>query len=190
MALVLKTAPASEPVSLNETKLHCRVDHNTEDTLITNLITAARIYCEKQQNRAFITQTWYLYLDRFPNKDYIDIPLPPLQSVTSVLYYSTDDTENTLLTDDYDVDINSFVGRVHLKYGKTWPSEVLRPSNAVKIEIICGYGLAAAVPQNIKQAMLLLIAHWYGNRESVMVGAVSKPLEMAVDALLGFERVW
>jgi hypothetical protein len=38
--------------------------------------------------------------------------------------------------------------------------------------------------------MLLLIAHWYGNRESVLVGATSKPMEMAVDNLLGFERVW
>jgi uncharacterized phiE125 gp8 family phage protein len=190
MALKLKTAPAVEPISATEAKLHCRVDHTTDDTLITNLITAARIYCEKQQNRALVTQTWYLWLDKFPSKKYIDIPLPPLQSVASVLYYDTDDAEYTLSTEDYDVDINSFVGRVHLKYSKSWPTEVLRPSNAIVIEFICGYGLAAAVPQNVKQAMLLLIGHWYANRESVLVGSVSKPLEMAVDNLLGFERVW
>ncbi len=188
MGLKLKTAPTVEPVSLTEAKLHCRVDHTTEDTLITSLITTARIFCEKQQNRALITQTWEMYLDGFPCKDYIEIPLPPLQSVTSVTYYDTEDNPETFT--DFDTVTERFVGSIVLKYGKMWPQTILRPSNAVVVEFIAGYGLAVAVPQNVKQAMLLLIGHWYMNRESVMVGSVSKPLEMAVGALLGFERVW
>ena len=188
MGLKLKTAPTTEPITLAQAKLHCRVDHNDEDTLFDALIVAARQHCEGVQNRAYITQTWELWLDNFPNKDYIEIPLPPLQSVTSVTYYDTNDDDDTF--DDYDVDTNSFVGRIVLKYNKSWPYIILRPSNAVVIEFVAGYGNAAAVPQTVKQAMLLLISHWYANRETVLVGTVSRHIELAVDALLALEGVW
>jgi hypothetical protein len=51
---------------------------NTEDTLLTSLITAARRRAENFQNRAYLDQTWELWLDQFPSEDHIDIPLPPL----------------------------------------------------------------------------------------------------------------
>ena len=81
------TAPTTEPVTISEAKAHLRVDENVaeEDELIAAYIAAAREYCEGFQNRAYITQTWELWLDSFPDKDYIEIPLPPLQepSVTA-----------------------------------------------------------------------------------------------------------
>jgi len=50
-----------------------------EDTLISAQIAAARRYCESVQGRAYITQTWELWLDAWPDKDYIELPRPPLQ---------------------------------------------------------------------------------------------------------------
>ena len=79
MALKLSAAPALEPLSLKEVKLHLRVDSDEEDTLIQSLIAAARMDCEKFQNRAYITQTWELWMDSWPDKDFIELPLPPLQ---------------------------------------------------------------------------------------------------------------
>lgn len=79
MSLKISVAPVTEPVSLDEAKLHLRVDLTDEDTLIDTLIAAAREDCEKFQNRAYISQTWELWLDAFPSRNYIELPLPPFQ---------------------------------------------------------------------------------------------------------------
>lgn len=192
MAVKLITPPASEPVSVSEAKLHLRVDGADEDTLISGLITAARQYVEDYTQRALITQTWRLLLDEFPNGDTIHVPLPPLQSVNSVTYYDEDGALQTLPTTDYHVDPESAQGRVVLTDGKCWPTTQTRP-NAVTIEFVAGYGDAASVPQAIKQAILLLVAHWYEHREAVVIGTsgnVAKEAAFAVDALLTPYRVW
>ncbi|MEW5921571.1 MAG: head-tail connector protein [Bacillota bacterium] len=189
MALSLVTAPAVEPVDLASAKTHLRVDGTDEDVLITALITAAREYCEGFQNRACITQTWDLWLDSFPSEDYIRIPLPPLQSVASVKYYGTDNAEYTMAAADYFVDNKSEPGRLVLAYGKSWPSTTLRPVNGIVVRFTAGHGDATNVPQAIKQAMLLLIGHWYANREAVLTGSISKEIEFAVKSLLWMCRV-
>lgn len=48
----------------------------------------------------------------------------------------------------------------------------------------------ANVPRTVKNAMLLLIGHWYENREAAMTRTVSKDVEFSVDALLGIDRVY
>jgi uncharacterized phiE125 gp8 family phage protein len=171
---------------------------SVEDDLIESLITTAREDCESFQNRAYITQTWELWLDEFPSVDFIEIPLPPLQSVTSIKYY-TADTEATAYepgaetpvgTDTYFTDDKSEPGKVCLKHGKSWPSTTLRPHNGVCITFVAGYGDADDVPKAVKQAILLLIGHYYENREAVLtsgMNAVAVP--MAVESLLWKKRI-
>ena len=141
MNLNLVTPPTREPLSLSLIKEHLKVDSDfiADDNAIQGLITTARTYCEGAQNRAYLTQTWELWFDGWPSMRYIDMPLPPLQSVEYIRYYGSGDTEYTLDTDDYDVDAKGFVGRVALKYLKTWPTTTLRPSNAVTIRFVAGY---------------------------------------------------
>jgi uncharacterized phiE125 gp8 family phage protein len=159
-----------------------------EDTLLTRLITTARKFCEDFQNRAYITQTWYLWLDEWP--EYIEMPKSPLVSVTSVKYYDTSNTEATMTASDYYVDANSEPGRIVLAYGKTWPSTTLRQANGICVEFVCGYGATSSyVPTTFIQAMLLLISHWYENREALSEKPLS-PIPMAVDSLLWQERCY
>lgn len=191
MALKQTSAPATEPVTLEEIKLHLRVDTEDEDDWLTARITAARVFCEEFQRRGFITQTWELWLDAWPDKGYIEIPLPPLQSVTSVKYYDTDDTEATFSSDCYFVDSKSESGRIGLNYGEVWPSTTLRPMNGICVTFKAGYGDADDVPESVKQAMLLLIAHWYENRETVISsGAMPKEMPFSVEALLWQDRIF
>ena len=185
MALKLITPPATEPVTMEEAKAHLGVNHTESDNQITDLITSAREYCEGYQNRAYITQTWDLWLDDWPDKDHIYIPRPPLQSVTHVKYYGTDNTEYTMGAADYFVDDKNEPGRVALAYNKSWPTTTLRPANGVVAQFVAGYGLAASVPQKVKQAILLKIELDFDEHEPAETDSLLK----AIKRLLWLDRV-
>ena len=119
--------------------MHLRDTPDADDSLIAGYIAGVVPDAEGFLNRALLTSTWDLWLDDFPVKDYIELPYPPLQSVASVKYYDTDDTEYTMDSADYFVDTKSFKGRVFLVYGETWPSETLRPANGVVVRYVAGY---------------------------------------------------
>lgn len=191
MALVLTTPPASEPVSLVEAKAQCRVEISDDDDLIEGLIRSARQWAERFTRRAFITQQWMYVRDDWPqDADWFRIPLPPLQSVESVQYQVADGTLYTLSASDYTVDTISEPGRIALADGASWPSDDLYPVNGVRVQFTAGYGNQGSnVPQPIRQAILLLVGHWYENREAVTVGAVAREVPFAVEALLWPYRV-
>lgn len=164
----------------------------TEDDLVSALITAAREYCEGFTSRALATQTLEAYPPRFPCDNEIELPCPPLQSITSVKYTNSDGDETTMTENtDYIVDTERTVGRIVLPYAETWPTATLYTVNPIKIRYVAGYNDSNTIPKSIKQAMLLLIGHWYANREAVLVGqgTMSKEIEFAVKALLSMYRV-
>lgn len=189
MALVLITPPAVEPVDLLEAKLHLRVDGADDDALILSLIRAAREWCEHFTNRAFITQTWELWLDAWPAESVITIPLPPLQSVVSLKYLDEDGVEHTISSDDYVVDATSQPGRLALKSTAGWPSTALYPIGGVRLRFTVGYGNSANdVPECVRQAIRLLVGHWYENRENSTTANL-RQIPMAAEMLLWPLRV-
>lgn len=186
MGLTLVDVPSTEPVTLAEAKSHLRVTGADDDTLITALIVGARQATENFTHRALITQTWDLTLDAFP--DEITVPLPLLQSVTSISYIDGNGASQTLASTEYTVDAKSEPGRIVPAYGKSWP--VIRNIiNAVTVRFVAGHADAAAVPQAIKQALLLQIGHLYEHRESVNIGSSVTELPMASEYLLWPYRV-
>lgn len=164
------------------------MDGTSEDSLITSLIAAARDWCESFQNRAYVTQSWYLILESFPSDDYVEIPKPPLQSVASIKYYGTDNTEYTMTATDYFVDSDSERGRIVLAYNKSWPTTTLRPANGVIIEFTAGYGAASAVPEKIKAATKLILGHLYEHREEVVEKVLTK-VPTAAESLLWQDKI-
>jgi uncharacterized phiE125 gp8 family phage protein len=181
---------AAEPISLADAKLHLRLSETAEDALLARLITASREFCENITRRALATQIITAFLDDFPCRGYFELPRPPLQSVTSVKYKDSAGVETTMTPAiGYIVDAESNVGRVMLPYGCTWPSFVPYPVNPIRVEYIAGYCAANPIPESIKQAMLLLVGHWYTNREAT--GTATGQIELAVKALLGqFKAGW
>lgn len=191
MRLKLATPPASEPVSLAEAKEQLRIDHSDEDGFITGLIEAARLYFEEAARRAFITQTWRLSLDEWPDdSDEIELPRPPLQSVTSVVYTDEDGNATTWSTDDYIVDTDSEPGRIVLASNKNWPGVTLYPANPIQITFVAGYGNDSTdVPATYRQGIKLLIGHWYENREATVEATVKK-IPLAADSLIWLNRAY
>lgn len=186
---LLIEAPVVEPVSLEEAKLHLRVDHDEEDDIIGVMIQAARETAEQITGRSLATQTWEVALDAFPGGDQA-IPLanPRVQSIVSVTYTDTDGAAQTVDPDDYVLDADAMPGFVRAAVGFEWPA-TQAAANAVRVQFVSGYGdTAADVPAAIKAWMLLHIGTLYGNRESVVSGGVTS-LRFA-DTLLDRYKVW
>lgn len=184
MALKIAVEPAVEPVSLAEAKLHCRVDVTADDTLLSALVVAARRQAERILYRALVTQTWDLYRDAAPEEAWLEIPYPPLQSVSYVKYTPVSTgVAATYAAASYSVDAISEPGRLVLNSGYSWPSDELVVVNGFNVRFVAGYGAAAAVPQTIRHAILLMVGFWYEFREAV--GEVPKGI---VD-LLTLERM-
>lgn len=188
----ITTPPASEPISVAEAKLHCRVDHSTEDTPFAGWIETARIQCELIAQRSFITRTYTAYLDNWPYMTRFELPYPPLIGVTSLKYYDDQGSAAvTVSSSDYLVDVNSEPGRFALKSTATWPSVTLREINGVEMIYTAGYGTEAAdVPENYRNAMLLVIGHLYEHREGVIIeqGVTIADLPQGVYDLLLLDR--
>lgn len=182
---VRTVAPAVTPVSVAEARDHCRVDTNDEDVLISALVDAAVSHLDGHSGvlgRAMVTQTWRQDYPRFVNR--MRLPLGDLITVSSVTYYDADNAVQTLSTDIYTAFSDSVGPYLDLKPDQSWPSTYTR-EDAVRVTWTAGYGPAATdVPAAIRQAMLLMIGHWFENREASVVGVSVTDLPMAVNALL------
>lgn len=181
-------APAEEPITLTEAKLHLRVTGTAEDTLITSLIQAARERCEDVTMRSLVTRTYDAYLDCWPECGSVMLPYPPAASIVSVKYTDSTGTQGTMDSLDYYLAVAR--GQLVLGYGKSWPTAVLQPKEAIVIRYTAGYGAASAVPAWAKHAMKLLIGHWYMNREEVTTGTVGHQLPEAAATILRANRAF
>lgn len=168
--------------------------NTTDDPQLTMLIKSARRQAEAELGRHLITQTLEATFDKFPrycgdHRCDNNIKLPPLQSVTSISYVDTNGDSQTLASDQYVVDTKSQPARIRPAYGVTWPS-TRDQNNAVTVRFVAGYGAASAVPESIKQWMLVRIKHAHDNRGSVVIGANTSEFSYPyVDGLLDSERV-
>ena len=185
------TQPTIEPVTLAEAKQHLRVDSHEDDALIQGLARAAREWVEEYLDRTLILTQWTVRLDSFPYE--IELPRPPIATAgtataVTVTYTLGDDTTATLASNQYRVDRNSTPGVVRQLRAGTWPAN-LDDYNAVSVTYWAGYGANSSdVPAAIRHAMLMLIAFWYDNRSTVLVGSISKQLEFAVESLLSSQK--
>lgn len=184
--LELVTAATAYCITLDEAKVHLRVDGSHEDAEITRLIKTATRFVEREATRQMLATTYDLPVAGFwcgPLK----IPRPPLQSVTSVKYYDTSGTEQTLATSYYSVrKPEGMPGWIERLPDQSWPS-VDNREFPVTIRYVAGYASAEAVPMTYQHAILLLIGHWYENREASLVGTISKEAEFAVSNLINSE---
>lgn len=184
MALNQTVAPLVEPIGLEEIKGHLRIDIADDDIRLEDYISAARNWCEDFQARQLLTATWQLKLDAFPDEPWILVPLPPLQSVTSIQYLDQDNVLQTLPTSDYLVDAASEPGRICPAPDVTWPVTYEVP-NAITITFKAGYGDdPSKVPHVTRHGLRLLIGHWHEHRESVVLGTVATKIPKTVESCL------
>lgn len=188
MSLRLVTPAAAEIASLAEAKAHLRVLHDDDDAYITGLAGVAQDWLSGENNwlgRSVVEQGWELTLDRFPSGK-ICLPKPPLIEVTGVFYTPSNGGAEAEITDFREVDVGvSNGGYILPAKNSDWPMADGEPGS-VRIVFTAGY---AEVPTSVKHAALLMIGHWYENREAA-TGIKLSDLPLAVDALLYPYRNW
>ena len=165
-SLVRVSAPATAPISLAEAKTQMRVESSDDDSIIQRLIDAAVAFVDVQGalGKAMITQTWGQWLS--PNPSTVYLSLGPVQSVSAIKYYDVDGALQTATLADFNVFGTPNRISVSPKSGKAWPVTQMR-DDAIKIEYIIGYGsTSASVPETVRHALMMLVAHWYDMRET------------------------
>lgn len=188
MRLTLTTPPAELPIDLASAKKHCRVDHSDDDDLIEGLIGGVVSYLDGPSGvlgRAIMPQTWRLELEAWPGE--LSIPVEPVRDVT-VTYVDSAGVTQTIDPASYDlVQWPSFAA--------TWSFEadVVPPvlgddRYPVTFNIEAGFASAEDVEPGLKTLMLMLVAHWYENREAVVVGTITGELPLAASTLLARYR--
>ena len=184
----LVTAPATQPLTIKEVKAHLRVEHSDDDVLINTLIKTAVAFVDVTGalGKAMISQTWREWYA--PNPSQIVLSLGPVQSVSAIKYYDTDNALQTDTLSNYFVLGTSGRTTIKPKSGFTWPTAFVR-DDAIAIEYVIGYGDSAAdIPATVRQALLMLIAHYYENRENELIGTISKTIPFGFEALIDIER--
>lgn len=182
-----------EPITLSYAKQHSRalMDISDEDGLFVTWSRTARQVVEQITNRASVTQSWKFVASEWA--DEFTLPMAaPLQSITSVKYYAADGTLTTLSSSYYTTDTVSEPGRLVRAPNKAWPAlQGDRLSYQVEITYVAGWTSVASIPDPLKAAMLMLVAHYYENRGAVQlgVGLGAVTLPFAVDASVGPYKV-
>jgi hypothetical protein len=122
------------------------------------------------------------YYSKYTGLSQIVLPYPPLQSITHLKYYDTDNVQQTWSNTNYTV--GKFInqkGFIEIKDGVSTP-DLYNRSDAIEIKFECGYGSSASdVPQAIKQAILLIVGRMYELRED-SVSRLPKASEYILDS--------
>lgn len=174
-SLAVTSTDTAPVISLSEMKKHIRgVPGDDDDAIIADYIEQATEFVREYLKVSLRTQTLTLTMDGFYEGEEfdrwrslgggthtgsivdllggygsVDLPYPPIQSVTSVITYNRDNTSAVFSSANYRIDLRS--GRLYLNEGEVWPTD-LRDYDAVSIVYVAGYGVNN-IPEPIRGAI-------------------------------------
>lgn len=180
MPAYLLTAPVAEPLSLDDAKRFLRVEHDDDDATIAALIAAARSHVEALTRRALMTQSWRFVRDHWPEDGRIRLRTGPLQALAAARVIDAEGNAAAL-------DAGLFVVDRAADTLAALPWALPAPGRAagIELDVTLGFGTAAGdVPDVLRHAIRLLLAHWYENRGLVGIGQSVAMMPPTVAAML------
>lgn len=165
MSITIVTPPASEPVSLAEAKLFLRIDHTSEDALITTLIGAAREAVEAGCGRALITRRVRENLDIW-RRDAVNgalLSLGPVTNIVAVRLLADNGSQSVIDPERYRLEGGR--DRPRLVFPPGLPA-TLRSAGGIEVEYDAGFDdVAADLPLALRLATLQIVAALYEARQ-------------------------
>lgn len=177
-APVRTVAPSGTFIDMTTIRDHLRVTDAGEDAIVQTYIDAAHAHLDGYQGvlgRCILPQTWTFYARRFED---MDLPLPDAISAT-VTYLDEAMAAQTYAAANYQISPITTGTRFELLAGAESPAVADR-WDAVRIAVQFGM---TSVPAALRHAGMLLVGHWYMNREAVSDGAMAS-VPVAFDALI------
>lgn len=129
-------APVTEPVTLAEAKTYLKITYGTDDVLIGDLITAARVWCEEHIGQSIVKTNIGVTVNVV---NFIELPYGPVQDTTTIIAATLD--PKYILKGDFPA-ISGTKGQFEVRY-------------------LAGY---TNVPEWAKKAILARVAATYENR--------------------------
>lgn len=178
MIPILITGPAVEPVPLAEMKAWLRLDGTDEDGLVSALTTAARLLVEASVGRFLITQVWRVVRDVWPADGLVRAPYGPLAGLQMARIFDAQGAAQTLSADLFAVETAHEPGRLRVVGSPPAPG---RGREGIALDLILGYGPTPSdVPEVLRQAVRLLVAHWFENRGDGRRRDLTLPADVSV----------
>lgn len=177
MEWYIETPPTTEPITTEQARTYLRLDADVwevEASLALEMVAAAREYCENYCDRAFAEQQWRVDMDQLCE---LTLPGGVIQSVDSITYTDSEGAEQTVPVSVYTV---SHKGRLRLNNDQSWPDHTPGPES---VSIVYTVGVDS-IPNDVVQAMRMLMAHYFEERRTDVVGASAQELPMGVNSLL------
>lgn len=184
MRIETLTMPASEPLLLDEIKNHLRLDGDADDVGLGTLLRAAREMVESQLGLCLTSRSLALYLDAWPGSmgrmpwwqgvasgsmaafarmaEYLPLPVRPVSSLGIIRVYDADGVSTVWDATHYG--LRPGLEPALYRTGGSWPTPG-RTLDGIRIELTAGFGDSwNDVPADIRQALLMLVAHLFENR--------------------------
>jgi uncharacterized phiE125 gp8 family phage protein len=179
------------------------VESHPDDQLLRDALEAAVDMAEEFTGLTLALTTYEMALDDFPCMPHgrwgmsaadrlaaqaIELPRPPFIAI--VEFVASDDSDGGVDPATYTLDDFSALAR--LIPVSAWPTGT-PATNRIRVRWLAGYGDssdgAQPLPAAIRQALLMLVAHWYENRAAVAIGSAAGEMPIGVQDLLRPKRV-
>lgn len=181
--LLVVTAPPDPLITLSEAKDHLEIDHTDRDTYITSLVAAASSMLDGYDGmvgKAIGDQRVTVSFREPSDVSHIDLAVYPVKSIVSVTYYDTSNVEQSLNVFDFKLVSDEDYAYIEVNDNVTMPAAYDR-ADAYTFELQCGF---SETPEPIKQAVKLIVGHWFNNREAASERSI-KAIYFAIDAIVG-----
>lgn len=172
MSASLVSRSTVEPINLQQAKDHLRLETDDEDALVTRLITSCRLELEKWLKVAFVTQAWRVLVDVFDTPVYA--PIMPVTTVVVTAIDSEGAYTDVIDAADYSADRNT--GRVRPKTTISGADDF----EGVQIDFT---STITALDDDLKTALLELVAYRYQNRGNIEASAIPASVKAMVQHL-------
>jgi len=187
-----KTTLDTDYISLAHVKTWLRVTNDLEDSIISSLISAAIGQISDYVGYSIVEASVKYGFDSLigsealpnpifgyaiPQGNYLRIP-SKVNSITSVKYIDSANVEQPI-----DYIQNEFTDYVLTLVINSAPSSLTLGNTKYVVQVVEGYDVES-FPDQIRTAVCLLVAQYYDNRQSIIVGTTAQEMPLGVSYLL------